>query len=390
MILKLIKPSDLSFNAQRSENELVNTMRDQVRWCRYAGYSSLLSQLDFYAAFKRWQNSRKMRASLGKVLEERFAGHSIYADGQSAKGGPKKRTIIDLALESYSPEQQQVVDGDKGSRPLSMDANFKSNAITQILTFIFAGHDTTSSTICYAYHLLSEHPECLSRIRNEHDDVLGSVDGTADAIKANPHIVNQLEYTLCVIKEVLRLYPAASSVRTGESGYTIRDPVTGVPLPSEGYLVWVNSYSTHRNPLGTYFEESKSIWISVGLHRSVLVWSEPAKFDPSRFLPENAATLPPNAWRPFEKGIRNCIGQDLAMLETKIILALTLRTFDFKVAYDCLDALKDDGSAWSKDDSWRTGKQDLDGVEAYQVLVGTAKPREGMPIRVRKRDTTAA
>ena len=72
------------------------------------------------------------------------------------------------------------------------------------------------------------------------------------------------------------------------------------------------------------------------------------------------------------------------MLEAKIILALTVRTFEFQTAYDALDELKDDGSYYAKDDSWRGGKQELDGEEAYPILLGTAKPREGMPVRVRK------
>ena len=83
-------------------------------------------------------------------------------------------------------------------------------------------------------------------------------------------------------------------------------------------------------------------------------------------------------------GPRNCIGQELALLETRIILALVVRSFDFQPAYDSLDELKNDGSWYSNDESFRKGKQDVDGEVAYQILLGTAKPREGMPMRVRK------
>lgn len=79
-----------------------------------------------------------------------------------------------------------------------------------------AGHDTTSSTIAYAYYLLGKNPECLKMIRDEHDRVLGSVADTPEAIRKNPHLLNQLEYTLAVTREVLRLFPAASSVRKGK------------------------------------------------------------------------------------------------------------------------------------------------------------------------------
>lgn len=120
------------------------------------------------------------------------------------------------------------------------------------------------------------------------------------------------------------------------------------------------------------------------LHHSESVWGPTASlFDPDRFLPTNASKLPPHAWRPFEKGPRNCIGQDLALLETKIILALTIRTFDTVTAYDRLGEIANDGTSWSTlDSSFREAKQDDDGEEAYQVLIATAKPREGMPMRV--------
>ena len=100
-------------------------------------------------------------------------------------------------------------------------------------------------------------------------------------------------------------------------------------------------------------------------------------------MPENASKLPENGWRAFERGPRNCIGQDLAQLEARIILALIVRGFDFEAAFDSLHELANDGSVYANDEGFRAGKQDLDGEEAYPILLGTAKPREGMPMRVR-------
>lgn len=84
----------------------------------------------------------------------------------------------------------------------------------------------------------------------------------------------------------------------------------------------------------------------------------------------------------FSKGNRNCVGQELAIIETKAILAMTLRTFDFRPAYDELEKLKGDGSGYPSDVE---GVQEQFGEEAYQVQLGTAKPREGMPCRLRLR-----
>lgn len=70
------------------------------------------------------------------------------------------------------------------------------------------------------------------------------------------------------------------------------------------------------------------------------------------------------------------------MIETKVILAMTLRTFDFQPAFDELEKLRGDGSGYPSDVE---GVQEQFGDEAYQVQLGTAKPREGLPCRVKLR-----
>lgn len=217
--------------------------------------------------------------------------------------------------------------------------------------------------------MLQRHPAAVQKIRAEHDAVLGSVKGTPELLKQDPHLLNKLHYTLAVVKETLRLWPAASTTRKGDPTFpSIHDPKTGEAFPTLGkgfdMIVWIPHYA---------------------LHHSKRIWGENADgFEPERFLPENEAKLPPNAWRPFEKGPRNCIGQELALLEARLVLALTVRSFEFSSAFDALDELKGDGSAYAQDEGWRTGRQDLDGEEAYPILLGSAKPREGMPMRVRE------
>ena len=120
------------------------------------------------------------------------------------------------------------------------------------------------------------------------------------------------------------------------------------------------------------------------LQRSEDLWGPTANAsDPSRSIPETASKLPENGWRAFERGPRNCIGQDLAQLEARVILALIVRSFDFQAAFDSLLELANDGSTYAKEEGYRTGKQDLDGEEAYPIFIGTVKPREGMPMRVK-------
>lgn len=97
-----------------------------------------------------------------------------------------------------------------------MDLTFKTMIARQIRIFLFAGNDSTSSILCYCFYLLSSHPECMAHVRAEHDAVFGPDLSTVPAaIVQTPHLLNQIPYTHAVIKEVLRLFPPASSLREG-------------------------------------------------------------------------------------------------------------------------------------------------------------------------------
>ncbi|KAK4540921.1 hypothetical protein LTR36_008429 [Oleoguttula mirabilis] len=357
---------DLKLNTQSAPNEMVTAFREQVQLVPNEGMLDPLAMWRPKGIYKRWRNGRVMNRYIGKVLDERFARADNIAGRPVGERKQRKRVMIDLALDAYQSQQSggEAEKAQVNTNPPQMDAEFRRAAITQIRTFVFAGHDTTSSTICYALYMLQKNPECMARIRQEHDENLGGVESAPQLIKDDPHILKKLDYTMCVVRETLRLWPAAGAVRGGLPGVMIRDPKTGESYPTENFLVWVPHYALHRNPN---------------------VWGDSANtFDPSRFLAQNESKLPENGYRPFEKGQRNCIGQELALIEARIILALTVRSFEFQAAYDSLDEPKDDGSYYA-DERWRKGKQDLDGEEAYQILVGSAKPREGMPTRVKVR-----
>ena len=124
------------------------------------------------------------------------------------------------------------------------------------------------------------------------------------------------------------------------------------------------------------------VWpVSHALHHSSDLWPSPTSFIPERWLVKPGDPLFPikGAWRPFEFGPRHCIGIKLAMIEIKLIMTLMLRLFDFKAAYEELDA-KD------KKNGLEMGLRTTpDGERAYQVRIATAKPVDGMPVRVKRR-----
>jgi sterigmatocystin biosynthesis cytochrome P450 monooxygenase len=259
--------------------------------------------------------------------------------------GPKTRTIIDLALSTY-------LESETSKRSLAqMDPFFKKVCMSQIKLFLFSGHDTTSSSICFHFYLLSQHAEALAKLRAEHESVFGPDPETAaDLISSSPHLLNQLPYTTAVIRESLRLFPTVTISREGEPGFSIADE-HGRHFPTENFLVWPNPHTPQHDPA---------------------YWPQVDEFLPERWLvgPEDPLYPVKGAWRAFEHGPRNCIGQELAMLEMKTVLVLVVRLLEVTPAYDELDKA-------------RGGKiPTVHGVRGYQVNL--MQPAEDLPCRVKR------
>ncbi|KAL9116354.1 MAG: hypothetical protein Q9187_007120 [Circinaria calcarea] len=280
---------------------------------------------------------------LSRVLEERFVIHQGAKQATKAK---RSKPIIDLALDTFNAEQSHGKSINRG-----LDPTFKEYAMSQMKIFLFAGHDTSSSTICYCYHMLSTHPEAHAKVCAEHDEVFGpDPTKTASLVSADPHLLSKIPYTVGVIKEVLRLFPPASSVRGGEKGFSIN--VNGQQYPTEGFMVWSIHHAMGRDPR---------------------YWPHPDTFIPERWLVLEGDPLYPikGAYRPFEFGPRNCIGQELATLEIKLIMAMSVRTFDVRADFETWDRLHP-----------KKGPRTAYGERAYQTLQGSAKPVDGFPCRI--------
>lgn len=347
---------DHALNSQRTENELVSAFVSQTRWQRIGVQFNPIELVDFRIPIVQRYNTWRMDRYLGRCLDERFATRGAR---EQVTGGKRQKHVIDLALEAYLKEVKNVSRSEKQSTSTTIDPTFRNAAIANIKTFVFAGHDTTSSTITYAFYYLSKTPSALSRIRAEHDSVFGSDPSTtAKRLKKDPHLLNSLPFTTAVIKEVLRIQPPASTVRIGSKGFFLHDPITGEPVHTEGLMLWPVDVALHRDPS----------------------WGDPHVFRPERFL---SSSEPNPRYVPFSKGNRNCIGQELAMIETKVILAMTCRSFEFESCYAEVGKLRGDGSGYPSDGK---GVQEQWGEEAYQIQLGTAKPREGMPCRLRMRE----
>lgn len=175
------------------------------------------------------------------------------------------------------------------------------------------------------------------------------------AILENLTSLNGLLYTTAVIKETLRLFPPASASREGfESETVIND--TGKTCSINGIFILTLHTELQRNPLH---------------------WVDPDTFIPERFLAKSDEKLypPRTAWRPFEKGIRNCLSEGLVITELKVLLAIVSTGFDFETTYNELDAM-----GGKVADKWKH-----QGERAYQIEEGAAHPCERMTVRARVR-----
>jgi cytochrome P450 / NADPH-cytochrome P450 reductase len=167
----------------------------------------------------------------------------------------------------------------------------------QLLTFLIAGHETTSGLLSFAIYLLLKNPEILRKAQAETDRVLG-----AEAPRFE-HIA-QLGYIDQILRETLRLWPTAP----------------GITLAPKHDTVLADRYPLKKR--------SALLVLLPVLHRDPAVWNEPEKFDPDRFAPAAREAIPPQAWKPFGNGQRGCIGRAFALQEATLVLAMLLQRFE--------------------------------------------------------------
>jgi len=182
-------------------------------------------------------------------------------------------------------------DGDGMSEKLLRD---------ELMTFLFAGHETTATALTFTWYLLSQHPEVERKLHAEVDAVLDGGPATFDNLP-------DLEYTEHVIQESMRLYPPVPQIPRE----------TTEPVELGGYAV----------PEGVTIAPSQ--WT---IHRDGRFWEQPAQFRPERFATER--DRPRFAYFPFGGGPRRCIGQQFAMVEAKLILASLAHRYRLRLQSD--------------------------------------------------------
>ncbi|XP_067633194.1 uncharacterized protein [Eurosta solidaginis] len=250
--------------------------------------------LSFMIAFfyPKWVSTLKI-----KLFNPEFSAflRNTIADVMSAreKSNGTRNDLIDVLLEM---KKEFVANGE-------YDEGAQDALIAQAGLFFTAGFETSSTTMSFALYELAKHPAMQGRLRNEICDAF-----IAENSKLSYETITTLPYLSMVIDETLRMYPVAPALDRVHSPDEGEDPFDLKPY---------NDYTLPKD---------MPVFIPVyGLQHDPKYWPNPETFDPERFTPENKKLHEPMAYLPFGAGPRNCIGNRLGLLQSKLGLAHILK-----------------------------------------------------------------
>lgn len=203
----------------------------------------------------------------------------------------------------------------------------------EVMTLLFAGHDTTTSTVSFMFYELARHPDVVARLQREHDERVGTAWPTTAQLTSG-----ELAELEMVLAETLRMYPPAwVGPRRAVEAFEFE----GHSVPARAFVNY-SSWASHHLPD---------------------VFAEPEEFRPERFTPDARAALPKGAYVPFGGGSRTCIGMRFGELEVRTIASAILARYELSLP------------------------------EEFSLRIRqmpTISPRDGLPMLVRKRARAAA
>jgi cytochrome P450 len=211
-----------------------------------------------------------------------------YVDRQIAEHNRPESTADDLLARLLAARDDAT--GDRMSASQLRD---------EAVTLWVAGQTTVAAALAWTGYLLAQYPEAAHTLQVELDAVLGGR-------RPTPQDLPRLRYTRLVLEESLRLYPPTwVTARTPSAADEIGDHA----LPAHAVLL-LSPYVLQRHPA---------------------FWEHPEQFDPERFTPARAVGRPRFAYCPFGGGPRRCIGQNLAMLEMLVVLAMMAQAYELRL-----------------------------------------------------------
>lgn len=234
-----------------------------------AGIQKLMSDSDFmpdFIAAPMWAKADELQKRLDDVVYPIIQQYRAH--------GQDRGDLISMLM---------LTEAEDGTRMTDKELR------DELVALLLAGHETTANTLNWTFYLLSQHPHIEAQLHAELDQVLGGKLPTLADLR-------QLPYTQMVIKESMRLYPAAPGI--------LREALTDIQVGEyvipQGGQISIAAYITQRSPQ---------------------VWENPLVFEPQRFSAENESHIDKWAYYPFGGGQRICLGNSFAMMEAPLLLA---------------------------------------------------------------------
>jgi cytochrome P450 len=256
-----------------SPSEITSVGQCAIRLVNYVSQSLFTSSLPKWFPNPREAIFKRDKQTMQQVINRIIA--KCRAEKETSAG------LIEMLIKSVDEETHQGMT--------------EQQLFDEVMTIFLAGYETTATALTWLLVVLQEYPEVLEKLQAEIDQVLGSRPPAFEDIL-------HLTYSQQVFKEVLRYHTVATLL---PRALNEPDQLGPYLLPANA-LVLLSFHSVHHNPR---------------------VWDHPEIFDPDRFTPEAMAQRHPFAYVPFSAGPRKCAGDEFALLEGPLIIAMLLQRY---------------------------------------------------------------
>jgi len=286
----------------------------------------ILSRLLFSVEFKTDDPVLEALAIVRKVTIDRVRSIIKLPTSQRFK-----QAVETLDKFTYT----QIAQRHNGNAPMDilsllMDARYGQPGVgmtdtelhDEIMTLFFAAYEDVANALAWTWSLLAQNPSAEEKLRTEINSIVGNRLPAISDLRSLP-------YLSMLVDEVLRLYPTTWSLLRDAIN---DDEIGGYHIPAKSMILF-DLHLTHRLPQ---------------------YWNNPESFDPERFSPERSAGRPRFAYFPFGGGPRQCIGNELALMEIKLILIRMIQLYRFElvskspIQMNALSSLQPRGGVWVK------------------------------------------
>jgi cytochrome P450 len=289
LTLQVISSSFLSLSAEESDSTFAHFYLPIVDECNKRVWHPERAYMWFMPFFwKHLYYVHRLNSYVSSLIWNRW--------NQRRAGQEPSGDMLDRVLDQYEKEFP--------NQPLTKSAakQFRD----EMKTFMLAGHETSAAMMTWCFYELMGNASLLNQVVTEAESVFGTSDWNQVDTSALPprEELSNLVLSEGCLKEALRKYAVVPMVTR-----QVVEPI---------------EFGPHSVPAGT------TLLIAMnGVHHDPSIWPDPMTFDPHRFTSDTRPA--PYTFLPFIEGPRNCLGQHLALLESKMVVALVLQRFELKM-----------------------------------------------------------